>query len=265
MREGLGPLLVDRVTCAGNDLDAPVGHRRGQPACRAHVAVVELSRHEGAWKSHMRKLLPQWVHDSRAHSSERAGETGDVVGHPLRASLCDEAWATALQAGEKRQAAPVIDKSFESVSLDPFRQRLIASPSPLPRVIIQSGMGADGKQGGDALGLRGGDMKGKPPAHRVACDVGLFNTQLVPQGLEISSAGVHAARRPWVRARLAVSAQVGHDPLIAVWHSGDDLEPAPSVLCEAVQQGDRRALPGHEVAQSDVLTLENHGDSMLWM
>ncbi len=63
--------------------------------------------------------------------------------------------------------------------------------------------------------------------------------------------------------RFAVAPEVGHDPLPARGHLGDELAPAPSGLGEAVEERHRRAVAGDKVAQPDVLTLQNH-DSILW-
>jgi hypothetical protein len=171
----------------------------------------------------------------------------------------------ALESSEQREAAPVVDECFEPVVFDALGEGGIPAPPPLAGFFLQAGMGADGQQREDALRAPGCDVEREPPAHGVADEVRAGNIQVVPQHHEVAGAGVHAARGVRRGPRLAVAAEVGHDPHVTCGHPRNDLQPAPAALREPVEQRDRRPFAADEVAQSHVRTLENHRHSMLWM
>src|SRR4029077_11901702 len=132
------------------------------------VTVVELAGHERAGTGDPSEFVPHRSHRAGAHAPKRFGQAGDAIVHPLSSHLRNERRPAALEPGEHREAAPVVDEGLEPVLLYALRHRLVTPPPALARVLIEPGVRADGEERKDALRPRGGDMEGEASAHRVA-------------------------------------------------------------------------------------------------
>ena len=220
--------------------------------------MVQLAGDEGAWKRDAREVIPQRIHGAGAHPAQRAGKAGDVVRHPLGAHLGHERGPATLEAREQGQRAPVVDERLQPVLLDALGEPFVPAPASLSGLFLEARVRTDGEQREDSFRSARGGVERQAAAHRITHEVRARDSEMVPEPLEVVGASVHAARRAGPGTRLAMSAQVGHDPHPAFRHPGNDLEPAATVLREPVEQGDRRAGAEHEVAQSHVRTVENH-------
>ena len=224
--------------------------------------MVELARHEGARERHVGELVPQRLHGAGAHPSEGTGQAGDVVLEALGPNLRHVSVAAALEPGEHRQRPPVVHERLDAILLDPRGQRLVSLAPSLAGIGVESCVRADGQRREDAVGPPGGHMQGEPAAHRVADEVAALDLQRVPELDQVLGAGVHGAGGAMPDLRLAVAAEIGDDPPIALRHLGHQLAPAAAALCEAMQERHRPALAGDKVAQAGVPNVQNH-DSIL--
>ena len=127
--------------------------------------MIELPRHESARKRDVREVIPERVHAPGPHAAQRTSKSGDMVIHPFRPYLGNEGRAPALEAGEQRQAAPVLDERFETAVLDALCQSIVPEPASCSRLFLQARMGADGQEREDAFRPPCRDMQGEPTAH----------------------------------------------------------------------------------------------------
>ena len=208
------------------------------------VALVELAGHKRAGEAHLRELVPQRFHRAGTHPAQRAGEPGRAILQALGPHLGDVRRSAPLEAGKNRQRAPVVDKGLDAFPLDSLGERLVVSSTLVARILVQPGMGADRQQREDPLWPPRRDVEGEPSAHRVAGEVRLLEAELVPQRHQVIRAGVHRTRLARRGLRLAVTAEVRHDPSPTFGHLRDDLPPAAAALSETVQECHRRSVAG---------------------
>src|SRR5439155_11581065 len=157
----------------------------------------------------------------------------------------------------------VADECVDAVVFDPLGKRLVAKPSSLTRIFVEPGVRTDGEKRERTVGVARCDVKREAAAHRVTHDMTSLEAELVPQPQNVRGTPVHRAWGARADLRLAVAAKVWHDPSPALRHMRDDLVPAAAALGEAVQERHRRAGARHYVAQPDVLSRQNHRQSML--
>jgi hypothetical protein len=95
--------------------------------------------------------------------------------------------------------------------------------------------------------------------------VGTRDPKVVPQHLEVGGAGVHRVWRTGLDAGVAMTAQIGNQPLPAIRHLRDDLVPAAPGLGEAMEQRHRRTFADHLIVESNVSPLYDSHKQIVWM